>query len=94
MEWRNTTCRLETIKRLHRLFESTPGKEAELVVALSYVDPIRARQVWNDLNIPKDDIAQELNGEELENMHLPRFKSKKTAVMPTYQSRRKGETEQ
>lgn len=70
-------------KEAARLFESTPGKEAELVVALSHVDPIRARQLWDDLNIPKDDAPQELNGEELENMHLPRFKSKKTTVMPT-----------
>lgn len=66
-----------------RLLESAPGKEAEMVVALSYVDPIKARQIWNDIRDENGGTPEELNGEELENMDLPRFKSKKTVLVPT-----------
>lgn len=68
-----------------KLYEKVQGKEAEWVVALSYVDPEKAQQVWNDLNLDDNDDAlpEELNGEELEKMDLPRVKSKRTTTSTT-----------
>lgn len=60
------------------LYESS-GDKAKLVVALSYVDPMRAQQVWDELGVNDEELSSTvLNGEELEALELPRFKSKTT----------------
>ena len=60
------------------LYESS-GKGAQLVVALSYFDPERAQQVWDELGFDEFD-ENEMNGEELEARELPRFKSNKVVI--------------
>ena len=65
------------------LLEAEGNDPAKLVVALSYTNPERAQQLWTELNIEDE---EGLNGEELEAMDLPRFKSKKTAAAPSTES--------
>lgn len=60
------------------LYESS-GEGAQLVLALSYFDPVRAQQVWEELGVDEFD-ENEMNGEELEARELPRFKSNKVVV--------------
>lgn len=61
------------------LYESS-GEGAQLVLALSYFDPVRAQQVWEELGVDDCD-ENEMNGEELEARELPRFKSNKVVVV-------------
>jgi tetratricopeptide (TPR) repeat protein len=60
------------------LYESS-GEGAKLVLALSYFNPVRAQQVWDELGVDEFD-ENDMDGEELEARELPRFKSNKAVV--------------
>jgi predicted negative regulator of RcsB-dependent stress response len=74
----------EAVKQYEQEAESKPTvtNQAKLVRALSFVDPVRAMQLWartkSEITILDDESLDQVNGAELERQELPRLKSSKS----------------